>query len=74
MTRWLILQYIAQKITDTMTNPPILTAVVRKAHFNAAHRLFNPNWTEKNETVLVYVQTPTGTATTMSSKLGSSGR
>ena len=35
-----------------MTNPPMLTAVVRKAHFNAAHRLFNPNWTkEKNETV-----------------------
>jgi 6-pyruvoyltetrahydropterin/6-carboxytetrahydropterin synthase len=26
--------------------------VTRKAHFNAAHRLFNPNWTfEKNEAV-----------------------
>ena len=33
------------------TNKPILT-VCRKVHFNATHRLHNPNWTdEKNERV-----------------------
>lgn len=35
-----------------MTDSSMLTAVVRKAHFNAAHRLYNPNWSdEKNKAV-----------------------
>ena len=35
-----------------MIDSSMLTAVVRKAHFNAAHRLYNPNWSdEKNEAV-----------------------
>jgi hypothetical protein len=36
--------------------------VVRKEHFNAAHRLYNPNWTEeKNREVFIHVQMSTGT-------------
>ncbi|MEC8031880.1 MAG: 6-carboxytetrahydropterin synthase [Bacteroidota bacterium] len=35
-----------------MTDSSMLTAVVRKAHFNAAHRLYNPNWSdEKNKAI-----------------------
>jgi 6-pyruvoyltetrahydropterin/6-carboxytetrahydropterin synthase len=34
-------------------------AVYRKAHFNAAHRLFNPSWTdEKNEAVFGLCSNP----------------
>jgi len=33
-----------------MENKPKLVYITRKEHFNAAHRLFNPNWTiEQNE-------------------------
>lgn len=35
-----------------MIDSSMLTAVVRKAHFNAAHRLYNPHWSdEKNKAV-----------------------
>ena len=35
-----------------MLDSSMLTAVVRKAHFNAAHRLYNPHWSdEKNKAV-----------------------
>ena len=35
-----------------MVDSSMRTAVVRKAHFNAAHRLYNPNWSdEKNKAV-----------------------
>jgi 6-pyruvoyltetrahydropterin/6-carboxytetrahydropterin synthase len=34
-------------------------SVFRKAHFNAAHRLYNPNWTdEKNEAVFGLCNNP----------------
>jgi 6-pyruvoyltetrahydropterin/6-carboxytetrahydropterin synthase len=35
-----------------MAEKPNLLFITRKEHFNAAHKLFNPNWTdEKNEAV-----------------------
>ena len=30
-----------------MLDSSMLTAVVRKAHFNAAHRLYNPHWSDE---------------------------
>ncbi|MGB1050471.1 MAG: 6-pyruvoyl trahydropterin synthase family protein [Chitinophagales bacterium] len=40
------------KTSWSMLDSSMLTAVVRKAHFNAAHRLYNPHWSdEKNKAV-----------------------
>jgi hypothetical protein len=38
--------------------------VSRQEHFNAAHKLHNPNWSdERNREYLAHAPTPTGTAT-----------
>jgi 6-pyruvoyltetrahydropterin/6-carboxytetrahydropterin synthase len=41
--------------------------VTRKEHFNAAHRLFNPAWSEeKNQEVLAHAPITTGTGIILS--------
>lgn len=46
--------YLCSATTDNlqMTEKPKLLYITRKEHFNAAHKLYNPNWTEEqNEAV-----------------------
>jgi len=51
----LFILFLGQLISASdiyVSNPPDMIYISRKEHFNAAHKLFNPNWTkEKNDQV-----------------------